>query len=119
MSYINILNFSITGDCTNSGLGEIYLEITGDSPTWVVSEDPIVTGYLPTSGLTSGNNIYYVQGLSAGTYTLKIQDTVITPGDGYYIFLPLIYLKKLLKILVCFIKFLLTNGISTKYIKQY
>ena len=88
MSYINILNFSITGDCTNSGLGEIYLEITGDSPTWVVSEDPIVTGYLPTSGLTSGNNIYYVQGLSAGTYTLKIQDTVITPGDGYYIFLP-------------------------------
>lgn len=80
MSYINFISFSVTGDCTNSSIGEIQFTITGDSPTWTVSEISPYSGLIPTSGLTPGNETYYVGGLPSGVYSVQIQDTSIPPN---------------------------------------
>ena len=58
---INILEFSITGDCGGTGNGAIYVEVTGSSPSWTFSEVSS-TGLLPTSATTYSyfvdNSIY-------------------------------------------------------------
>ena len=78
MSYINFISFTVTGDCGNLSVGEMSFTITGDSPTWIVTEGPPYTGLLPLSGLTPGDETYYVGGLSAGTYSFTVQDTAPT-----------------------------------------
>jgi len=79
MSWIDIYNFSITGDCGGTNSGELYLEVTGDSPNWIVTEIGSLSGLLPVSALTPTSNIYYVSGLSAGTYSFQITETTIPP----------------------------------------
>ena len=78
MGLININGFSITGDCTNEGLGEIIFSVTGDSPNWLVTETPTADVNLPTSGLTVIDNVYYYSGLSAGSYFLNVYDSTYT-----------------------------------------
>lgn len=71
MGFVNIYDLSITGDCTNSGLGAVYFGITGDSPTFTVYE-ATSTGLLPTEvGVTS----YSATGLTGFSYFVYIQDT--------------------------------------------
>lgn len=65
----------ITGDCTSSGLGEIYIDITGGTAPYTITETSS-SGLLPTSAAT---NNYYFSGLTAGTYVLKIQDSCVSP----------------------------------------
>jgi hypothetical protein len=78
MGLININGFSITGDCTNEGLGEIIFSVTGDSPNWLVTETPTADVNLPTSALTVFDNVYYYSGLSAGSYFLNVYDSTYT-----------------------------------------
>jgi len=85
MGQIEIYDFSITGDCTNQGLGIVTFSVTGDSPNWLVIETPDDELNLPTSGLTTTlinvgpppiyNNVYYYSGLSAGSYFLEVYDS--------------------------------------------
>ena len=85
MGSISTYGFSITGDCTNSGLGAVTFSVTGDSPDWLVIETPIAGLNLPTSGLTTTiidpgppiiyDNVYYYSGLSAGSYFLSVYDS--------------------------------------------
>ena len=75
MGLINIYGFSVTGDCTNEGLGEITFSVTGDSPNWLVTETPTADVNLPTSALTVFDNVYYYSGLSAGSYFLNVYDS--------------------------------------------
>lgn len=65
-------NYSITGDCSNLGIGEVFFNITGDSPGWAVQEIS-TSGLLPTSATTS---TYYVNNLPAGSYFVEIIDSV-------------------------------------------
>jgi hypothetical protein len=78
MGSIIINNFSVTGDCTNEGLGIITFSVTGDSPNWLVTETPIADVNLPTSALTISDNVYYYSGLSDGTYFLRVYDSTYT-----------------------------------------
>jgi hypothetical protein len=78
MSWLNIYDFSITGDCGNTSSGELYFEISGDSPNWVVSEIS-GSGLLPTTILTPGSNSYYVGGLPFGSYSFQVVETSIPP----------------------------------------
>ena len=71
MGVITINNYSITGDCSNSGLGQVFFNITGDSPGWAVSEIS-TSGLLPTSATTS---VYQVNNLPAGSYFVEITDS--------------------------------------------
>jgi len=66
----------ITGDCTNTGVGEIYIEITGGTSPYTVTETS-TSGLLPTS---AGTTTYYFSGLTADTYVLEIQDSCISPA---------------------------------------
>ena len=66
----------ITGDCTSSGVGEVYIEITGGTPPYTVTEST-TSGLLPTS---AGTLTYYFSGLTAGTYVLEIQDSCLSPA---------------------------------------
>jgi hypothetical protein len=66
----------ITGDCTSTGVGEIYIEITGGTAPYTVSETSS-SGLLPTSAATT---TYYFSGLTAGTYVLEIQDSCVSPA---------------------------------------
>ena len=71
---INILEFSITGDCSGTGSGAIYVEVSGNSPSWTFSEVSS-TGLLPTSATTYS---YYVDNLPSDYYSLLIQDSAGT-----------------------------------------
>jgi hypothetical protein len=71
MSFIQTYGLSITGDCTNSGLGAVYFEITGDMPNFGVV-DGTGLGLLPTSADTT---TYSVTGLTGGTYWAEIYDS--------------------------------------------
>jgi hypothetical protein len=85
MGSISTYGFSVTGDCTNSGLGAVTFSVTGDSPDWLVIETPIAGLNLPTSGLTTTiinpgppiiyDNVYYYSGLSSGSYFLSVYDS--------------------------------------------
>jgi hypothetical protein len=69
---ISVLQYSVTGDCSNLGLGEVFFEVTGDTPPFAVN--CITTGCpLPSLSLTPPY-IYYYSGISSGTYFLKITD---------------------------------------------
>lgn len=68
---IDIINFGLTGDCTSSNIGEVYIEVTGTSPSWTFSE-VTSTGFLPTSATT---NYYYVNNLPPDYYVVLIQDS--------------------------------------------
>jgi len=75
MGSISTYGFSITGDCTNEGLGEVTFSVTGDSPDWLVTETPTAGLNLPTSALTVVDYVYYYSGLSAGSYFLSVYDS--------------------------------------------
>ena len=74
MGLIIINDFSVTGDCGNLGLGEVFFNIDGDSPGWAVTEFSS-SGLLPTSATT---NTYYVNNLPAGSYFVEIMDSTST-----------------------------------------
>ena len=75
MGSISTYGFSLTGDCTNEGLGIVTFSVTGNSPNWLVTETPTADVNLPTSALTISNNVYYYSGLSAGSYFLNVYDS--------------------------------------------
>ena len=68
---IIINNYSVTGDCSNLSIGEVFFTITGSSPGWAVNEIS-TSGLLPTSATT---NTYYVDNLPAGSYFVEITDS--------------------------------------------
>ena len=68
---ISVYNYSVTGDCSNSGVGAIYFDITGTSSPFSVFETAPTTGYFPTSGTTT---LYSVTGIPAGEYSITITD---------------------------------------------
>lgn len=74
MGIITINNYSVTGDCGNLGLGEVFFNITGDSPGWAVNEIS-TSGLLPTSATT---NTYYVNNLPAGSYFVEVIDSAFS-----------------------------------------
>lgn len=78
MSYILISDYSITGDCLNTSSGELFFEVLGDSPNWVVSEIS-GSGLLPTTVLTPSSNSYYVSGLPPGNYAFQVIESTIPP----------------------------------------
>jgi surface protein len=76
----------ITGDCTSSGVGEIYIELTGGTAPYTVTETSS-SGLLPTSAATT---TYYFSGLTAGTYVLEVTDNCLSPGPTTeYINIPI------------------------------
>ena len=77
-------NLFITGDCSNTNVGEIYIEITGGTAPYTVYES--TSGFLPTSASTT---TYYYSGLSAGTYVLAIQDSCISGVSTTYVNIPI------------------------------
>jgi hypothetical protein len=68
---IVVYNYSVTGDCSNTGSGSIYFDISGTSSPWSVFETAPTTGYFPTSGTT---NLYSVNNIPAGEYSITITD---------------------------------------------
>jgi large repetitive protein len=74
MAYIQINNYSVTGDCSNTNSGAVYFRITGDTPNFGVV-DGSGLGILPTSANTT---TYYVTGLSGGTYWAEVYDSAGT-----------------------------------------
>lgn len=74
---IIINNYSVTGDCSNLGIGQVYFDITGDSPTWTISEIT-TSGLLPTSASTS---YYSVNNLTAGNYFVEIVDSGLPTAE--------------------------------------
>ena len=72
---INILNISISGDCSVTNSGAIEFLFTGNTPGWAIYEGPITSGLLPSSGYTSVDYTFYqTNGLPAGEYFLTIVD---------------------------------------------
>jgi len=69
---------TITGDCTNSSLGSVYIEFTGSTaPPYTVSE-VTTSGLFPTSASTTN---YYVDNLPSGYYTLLVEDFCSPPTE--------------------------------------
>lgn len=71
---------AITGDCTNSSLGSVYIEFTGSTaPPYTVSE-VTTSGLFPTSAATLD---YFVDSLPPGNYTIAVEDFCIPPTIDY------------------------------------
>jgi len=67
---ISLLNYNVTGDCSNTNSGSVYFDITGLTPPFAVT--CITPGCpLPTSAATLS---YSASSLSADTYFLQIID---------------------------------------------
>ena len=67
---ISLLNYNVTGDCSNTNSGSVYFDITGSTPPFAVT--CITPGCpLPTSAATLS---YSASSLSADTYFLQIID---------------------------------------------
>lgn len=65
-------SISITGDCTNSNLGEFIVDIYGDAPDYTIQW---ISPYTSTIALGSGVTQFSADTLSAGTYTFNIIDS--------------------------------------------
>jgi len=79
---LEILNLSITGDCSLVSGGSINLLFTGGTAPLAVYEAPITTGLLPTSGYTSFDyTLYQASGLPPGEYFLTIADSSASIPD--------------------------------------
>jgi len=67
---ISLINYNVTGDCSNTNSGSVYFDITGSTPPFAVT--CITPGCpLPTSAATLS---YSASSLSADTYFLQIID---------------------------------------------
>jgi len=75
MGFIDFPFRSVTGDCQNLNLGSFEIELDGSFGPWVIYEGPIVTGLLPTSAITTSGEIYFVDNLPSGNYTLTVVDS--------------------------------------------
>ncbi len=75
MGFIDFPFRSITGDCQNLSLGSFEIEIDGSYGPWVITEGPIITGLLPTSAITTSGEIYFVDNLPVGDYSLTVVDS--------------------------------------------
>ena len=71
---IQVFNFSVTGDCSNTGSGEVSFDITGTTPTVAPFSvtDATGLGLLP---LSAGTLTYTVTGLTGGTYYATVADS--------------------------------------------
>jgi hypothetical protein len=74
MPYIQIYNYSVTGDCSNTGSGAVFFNITGDTPNFSVT-DATGLGLLPLSANTT---FYSVTGMTGGTYYAQVGDAGTT-----------------------------------------
>jgi hypothetical protein len=74
MPYIQIYNYSVTGDCSNTGSGAVFFNITGDTPNFSVT-DATGLGLLPLSANTT---FYAVTGMTGGTYWATVADAGTT-----------------------------------------
>ena len=82
MGIITIYNYSVTGDCSNIGAGEVSFQVSGENFSWLVTQTPLPDSPLPTSGLTVGDTYYY-SGLTGGTYFLNVYDGTEPPFTNY------------------------------------
>ena len=71
---IQVYNYSVTGDCSNTGSGAVYFDITGSTPTVAPFSitDATGQGLIPLSAATTS---YSVTGLTGGTYYAQIADS--------------------------------------------
>jgi len=70
--FLNVVK-SFTGDCTNSSIGVINVEIAGSAPDYTIQWiEPVSLG---TIALGAGVTGYTETGLSGGTYTFNVIDT--------------------------------------------
>jgi uncharacterized protein (DUF2141 family) len=75
---------SITGDCTNTNNGIINLFLTGGTPPYTVQwESPLTQVDI----VTAESSI--VTGLSASTYTARVNDSTLPINDEFYINVPI------------------------------
>ena len=82
MGVITIYDYSVTGDCSNIGAGEVTFKVSGDNNSWLVTQTPLPDSPLPTSGLTVSDTYYY-SGLTGGTYFLNVYDGTEPPFTNY------------------------------------
>ena len=71
---IQVYNYSVTGDCGNTGVGAVSFNITGTTPTVAPFSvtDATGLGLIPLSAATLS---YSVTGLTGGTYYATIADS--------------------------------------------
>lgn len=76
MPFIQTYNFSVTGDCSNTGTGAVHFDITGGTSgsTYGVV-DGTGLGLIPASASTT---TYSATGLTGGTYWAEIYDSGTT-----------------------------------------
>lgn len=79
MSCFLSYNLSITGDCTNGGLGVVKFDITGSAPPYNVSGSTGVYT-IPSSGMT-----YIETGLTSGDYLYVISDSCLPVNQQLYV----------------------------------
>ena len=70
---IDLVNLSVTGDCSNTNSGAFTFNIVGTNPGYSIYW--VYPSGGTTVALTGPSYIYTVQGLSAGTYTFEVHDS--------------------------------------------
>lgn len=77
---IQVYDLSVTGDCSNTGTGAVFFNITGDTATYSVADAAGL--YLPSSASTT---FYYVTGLTGGTYYVNVANVTTKIVQPFYV----------------------------------
>ena len=72
-TFVDWVNVSVTGDCSNTNSGAFSFNVVGDAPGYTIYWVSPSGG--TTVALTGPSYIYNVNGLSAGTYSFEIHDS--------------------------------------------
>jgi uncharacterized protein (DUF2141 family) len=77
-------NISVTGDCSNSNLGSVYLTLNGGVPPYTVQwTDPNLG-----ADVVINDEISFRLNLSAGTYAVRAIDSTLPTNQEFYINIP-------------------------------
>lgn len=75
--FIDVVVSGITGDCSNTNIGQFQIEIAGSAPDYTIGWLSPALGNIPLGvGVTS----YTASGLSGGTYIFEVVDSCVPPN---------------------------------------
>lgn len=81
-----IYNASVTGDCSNTGVGEFNVDIIGSAPDYTITWVYPPFGTIP---LSPGQTSYGLGGLYADTYVFYITDSCLPSSTSILVSVPI------------------------------
>ncbi len=88
-------NINLTGDCQNNGSGAIQVGFSGGTPPYTIAWAPpinqtsvLIYDFDPLNPTTTYETYSFVSGLSAATYSFRVNDSTVPTNLEYDVNVP-------------------------------